>query len=228
MSCTAIYGAMEGLYGRMAIQFAKMSLTVTDSIMAHTKSKNAEGVNLQDASLLEKLVKRCRKGDSRAMEAVYERFNRPLFNLIYRYTSNREIAEDLLQDVFIKIFTNLHSLRKTETFIGWMYRIAINTCFGYLRVSRSQHKRTIALNDVKGQIGDTALEPTDKSLKKSLDDAIHSLPNRMKTVFLLHDVQGFNHEEIAPMLGCSVGTSKSQLFKARMKIRESLGKNKVI
>jgi RNA polymerase sigma-70 factor (ECF subfamily) len=228
MSCVAISGAMEGLYGRMAVHFVKMSLTVTDSIMAHTKSKDAEGVNLRDASLLEELIKRSRKGDSNAMEAVYERFNRPLFNLIYRYTSNREIAEDLLQDVFIKIFTNLPSLRKTETFIGWMYRIAINTCFGYLRGSRSQHQRTIALNDVKGQIGDTAFKSSDRIIKKSLDNAIHSLPNRMKTVFLLHDVQGFKHEEIAPMLGCSVGTSKSQLFKARMKIRERLGKDKVI
>jgi RNA polymerase sigma-70 factor (ECF subfamily) len=228
MSCVAISGAMEGLYGRMAVDFAKMSLTVTDSIMAYTKSKDAEGVNLRDASLLEELIKRSRKGDSNAMEAVYERFNRPLFNLIYRYTSNREIAEDLLQDVFIKIFTNLPSLRKTETFIGWMYRIAINTCFGYLRSSMSQHQRTIALNDVKGQIGDTAFKSSDRIIKKSLDNAIHSLPNRMKTVFLLHDVQGFKHEEIAPMLGCSVGTSKSQLFKARMKIRERLGKDKVI
>jgi RNA polymerase sigma-70 factor (ECF subfamily) len=65
-------------------------------------------------------------------------------------------------------------------------------------------------------------------MKKSLDDAIHSLPTRMKTIFLLHDVQGFKHEEIAPMLGCSVGTSKSQLFKARMKIRERLERGKVV
>lgn len=162
------------------------------------------------------------------MEAIYERFNRPLFNLIYRYTSNREIAEDLLQDVFIKIFTNLPSLRKTETFIGWMYRIAINTCFGYLRGTKSHLQRTIALNDVKGQVGDAAFESGDRIVKKALDDAVRSLPNRMKTVFLLHDVQGFKHEEIALMLSCSVGTSKSQLFKARMKIRERLEKDKVI
>ena len=228
MSCAAISGAMEGLYGRKAVQFAKMSLAVTGSIMAHNKNKHAEGVNLQDASLLEELIKRSRKGDNKAMEAIYERFNRPLFNLIYRYTTNREIAEDLLQDVLLKIFTNLQTLRKTETFIGWMYRIAINTCFGYLRGSRSQLQRTIALNDVKGKIGDDAFKSSGKFMKKSLDNAIHSLPNRMKTVFLLHDVQGFKHEEIAPMLGCSVGTSKSQLFKARMKIRERLGKDKVI
>jgi RNA polymerase sigma-70 factor (ECF subfamily) len=228
MSCAAISEAMEGLYGGRAVQFVKMSLAVTGSIMAHNKSKHAEGVNLHDASLLEELIKRSRKGDSKAMEAIYERFNRPLFNLIYRYTTNREIAEDLLQDVFLKIFTNLQTLRKTETFIGWMYRIAVNTCFGYLRGSRSQHQRTIALNDVKGKIGDDAFKPSDKLMKKSLDNAIHSLPGRMKTVFLLHDVQGFKHEEIAPMLGCSVGTSKSQLFKARMKIRERLGKDKVI
>ena len=228
MYCAAMSGAIEGIYGRRAVQFAKMSLAVAGSIMARNKSKHAEGVNLQDASLLDDLIKRSRKGESMAMEAIYERFNRPLFNLIYRYTANREIAEDLLQDVFLKIFTNLQTLRKTETFTGWMYRIAINTCFGYLRASKIQHQRTIALNDVKGGFGDDTFKPSDKFMRKSLDNAIHSLPSRMKTVFLLHDVQGFKHEEIAPMLGCSVGTSKSQLFKARMKIRERLGKDKVI
>jgi len=162
------------------------------------------------------------------MEAIYNRFNRPLFNLIYRYTSNREVAEDLLQDVFIKIFTKLDALRKTETFIGWMYRIAVNTCFGYLRETRGQVRRTIALNDVKRGVGENTAKSSDTFLKKALDDAIQSLPGRMRTIFLLHEVQGFKHEEIAPMLGCSVGTSKSQLFKARMKIRERLEEKKVI
>ena len=228
MSYAAAIGAMECLNGRNAVQFAKMGLAHTGFIMAHKKDNLAEETNLQDTSLLEELINRSRGGDVEAMEAIYERFNRPLFSLIYRYTANREVAEDLLQDVFLKIFSKLQSLRKTETFVSWMYRIAVNTCFGYLRGSKSQVQRTVPFNNVKDRIGEDATKSSDRLMKKSLDDAIHSLPTRMKTIFLLHDVQGFKHEEIAPMLGCSAGTSKSQLFKARMKIREYLERRKVI
>jgi RNA polymerase sigma-70 factor (ECF subfamily) len=228
MSYAVATGAMECLNGRNAVQFAKMCLAYTGFIMAHKKDNLAEETNLQDISLLEDLINRSRGGDAQAMEAIYKRFNRPLFSLIYRYTANREVAEDLLQDVFLKIFSKLETLRKTGTFVSWMYRIAVNTCFGYLRGSKSQVQRTVPLNNLKDRIGEDATKSSDRLMKKSLDDAIHSLPARMKTIFLLHDVQGFKHEEIAPMLGCSAGTSKSQLFKARMKIREHLERRKVI
>jgi RNA polymerase sigma-70 factor (ECF subfamily) len=228
MSYAAAIGAMECLDGRNAVQFAKMCLSFTGLIMAHKKGNLAEEASLQDISLLEDLINRSRGGDAQAMEAIYERFNRPLFSLIYRYTTNREVAEDLLQDVFLKIFSKLQTLRKTDTFISWMYRIAVNTCFGYLRGSKSQVQRTVPLNNVEERISEDAAKSSDRLMKKSLDDAINSLPAKMKTIFLLHDVQGFKHEEIAPMLGCSAGTSKSQLFKARMKIREHLEKRKVI
>ncbi len=228
MSYAAAIGAMECLDGRNAVQFAKMCLSLSGLIMANKKGNLAEEANLHDISLLEDLINRSRGGDVKAMEAIYERFNRPLFSLIYRYTTNREVAEDLLQDVFLKIFSNLQTLRKTDTFVSWMYRIAVNTCFGYLRGSKSQIQRTVSLNNVKERISEDAAKSSDRLMKKSLDDAIHSLSARMKTIFLLHDVQGFKHEEIALMLGCSVGTSKSQLFKARMKIRERLERGKVI
>ncbi len=228
MSYAAAIGAMECLNGRSALQFAKMGLAHTEFIMALKKDYSTEEADLKDISLLEDLINRSRGGDAQAMEAIYQRFNRPLFSLIYRYTTNREVAEDLLQDVFLKIFSKLESLRKTETFVSWMYRIAVNTCFGYLRGSKSQVQRTVPLNNMKEKIGEKTAEPSVRLMKKTLDNAIHSLPARMKTIFLLHDVQGFKHEEIAPMLGCSVGTSKSQLFKARMKIRERLERGKVI
>ncbi len=228
MSYAVAIGALECLNGGNAVQFAKMGLAYTDFIMAHKKDNLAEEADLRDINLLEDLINRSRGGDNKAMEAIYKRFNRPLFSLIYRYTANREVAEDLLQDVFLKIFSKLQTLRKTETFVSWMYRIAVNTCFGYLRGSKSQVQRTVPLNNVREMITEGAAKSGDRLMKKSLDEAIHSLPIKMKTIFLLHDVQGFKHEEIAPMLGCSVGTSKSQLFKARMKIRERLEKRKVI
>ncbi len=83
-------------------------------------------------------------------------------------------------------------------------------------------QRTISLNEVEGTIEGKTNESGDGIMKKSLDDAIQILPDKMKSIFVLHDVQGFKHKEISRMLGCSMGTSKSQLFKARMKIREHL------
>ncbi|TEU07795.1 MAG: RNA polymerase sigma factor [Candidatus Aminicenantes bacterium] len=228
MSYAAAIGVMDCLIGRNALQFAKMSPALAGFTMAHDNNKQTEGKNLQDASLLEKLINRSREGDEKAMESIYERFSRPLFNLIYRYTANREVAEDLLQDVFLRIFSNLRTLRRTDTFVSWMYRIAVNTCFGYLRGIKSQVQRTVPLNGVYEKIAGDADRSHDRLMKRSLDEAIHSLPRKMKTIFLLHDVQGFKHEEIAPMLGCSVGTSKSQLFKARMKMRDHLEKRKAI
>lgn len=228
MSYAVTLGIRDCLIGRSAIQFAKMSPALAGFPMAHDNTKQTEGENLQDTTLLKDLIHRSREGDEKAMEAIYERFNRPLFSLIYRYTANREVAEDLLQDVFLRIFSNLQTLRSTDTFVSWMYRIAVNTCFGYLRGSKVQVQRTIPLNEVYGEVGGDIDRSTDRLIKSALDEAIHSLPGRMKAIFLLHDVQGFKHEEIALMLGCSVGTSKSQLFKARMKIRDYLEKRKAI
>jgi RNA polymerase sigma-70 factor (ECF subfamily) len=205
-----------------------MSPALAGFPMAHDNTKQTEGKNFQEISLLEDLIRRSREGDEKAMEAIYERFNRPLFSLIYRYTANKEVAEDLLQDVFLRIFSNLQTLRRTDTFVSWMYKIAVNTCFGYLRGSKFQIQRTIPLNEVHGEVGGDIDRSSDRLMKGALDEAINSLPDRMKAIFLLHDVQGFKHEEIAPMLGCSVGTSKSQLFKARMEIRNYLEKRKAI
>lgn len=208
-------------------QFVKMGLNYTEQFMKQEEKKQAEGIGLEGSPFLKELIQRSREGDTQAMGTIYEHFNRRIFNLIYRHTNNREIAEDLLQDVFIKVFTNLKSIREEENFIGWLYRVAINSCYSHLRGRKSQLQRTIPLNDVEERISERTSQSGDNIMKKSLDDAIQSLPGKLKTIFLLHDVQGFKHREIAGILGCSVGTSKSQLFKARMKIRDRLESKQV-
>ncbi len=202
---------------------ATMELNTESRIMTEEEKELANGINLSDSFFLKDVIRRSREGDIQAMEAIYKHFNRPLFNLVYRYTYNSEIAEDLLQDIFLKVFSHLHEIRNEETFVGWIYRIAVNTCYSYLRRKKSQLQRTMPLDEVEGKIEGETYKSGDEIMKKSLDDAIQNLPDKMKSIFLLHDVQGFKHKEISQMLGCSVGTSKSQLFKARMKIREYLG-----
>lgn len=212
---------------RSGVQFGTISLEEEKLVMVQQREERGKVTDLNGDSILKDLIKRSREGEVQAIEAIYARYNRSLLNLVFRYTYNREVAEDLLQDVFLKIFTKLHTLKNEETFVSWMYRIAINTCFSYLRGSKNQLQRTIPLDDVEGKIGDEASEAGDRIMKKSLENAIQSLPNKLRTIFLLHDVQGFKHEEIAGILRCSVGTSKSQLFKARMKIRDLLENKQV-
>jgi len=175
-----------------------------------------------DKARLEELVRRGREGDLTAMESIYGMFKGPVFGLVYRYAQNRAAAEDLLQDVFLKIFGNMRNVRDAATFPGWVFRIALNTAYSYLRQKRTQADRNVPLDDVAGKIEDRTSAPVEKDVHGPLEEAVRALAPRLRSVFLLHDVQGFKHEEIARTLGCAVGTSKSQLFKARIKVREYL------
>ncbi|MFZ2054242.1 MAG: RNA polymerase sigma factor [Candidatus Aminicenantales bacterium] len=177
---------------------------------------------------LSSLILRSQQGDERAMEEIYDRYKKPLFNLAYRYTFDRVTAEDLLQDIFIKIFTHMKDVQKDATFVAWMYRIAVNTCYSFLRSRRSRNGKTLSLSEVEGKKEEAVYDGHEDSLAKTLDEALQELPERLRSVFLLHDVQGYKHEEIARMLGVSAGTSKSQLFKARMRIREWLKEKKAL
>jgi RNA polymerase sigma-70 factor (ECF subfamily) len=173
-------------------------------------------------SSLSHLIKRSKAGEHDAMEEIYEHYKGSLFNLAYRYTYNRQEAEDLLQDIFVKVFTHIKDVQKVETFGAWVYRIALNACYSYLRSTKSRDRRTVRLSEVEGRMEEAVRNDHEHSLEKPLDEAIQQLPEKLKEVFLLHDVQGFKHEEIARMFGFAVGTSKSQLFKARMRIRDFL------
>lgn len=176
---------------------------------------------------LAELINRSREGDTVAMEAIYHQFKNSIFSLAYRYTYNQEAAEDLLQEIFLKIFTHLEDVLKVETFVGWVYRIALNTCYSYLRRKRTELQRKVPLSEVEGVLGEETDHGQEMSLKKHLEEGIDELPHKLKRIFLLHDVQGYKHEEIARLLGLSVGTSKSQLFKARMRVRDYLKNKKV-
>ena len=173
-------------------------------------------------SELARLIERSQKGDQLAMEAIYARYKTALFNLAYRHTYDWATAEDLLQEIFIKIFTHIGDVNRTATFTAWVYRIALNTCYSHLRTKRIEGRNAVPLDDVEGFVHSGRNEEAGGDLRKHLDDAIARLPRGLREVFLLHDVQGFKHGEIARTLRLSVGTSKSQLFKARLKLREIL------
>lgn len=173
-------------------------------------------------------VSRSREGDPEAMESLYGQFKSPFYGIAFRYTANSAVSEDLLQDIFVKIFTNLDKLDNDEAFSGWAFRIAVNTCLSYLRRRKTQLSKSVAMEDVEYSLADNSGRQHENLLNQPIEDALSTLSNKLKSVFMLHDIQGFKHTEIAQMLGCSVGTSKSQLFKARMKIRKQLAGKQLI
>lgn len=221
MNCQAALLTLTGCVGYRVRSCDKMPLVKESLVVNQEKVGSSEHRVNRDFSILEDLINRSQEGDPQAMETLYERYKRPLFSLIYRHTYNFEAAEDLLQDVFIKIFSHIKDIQNVDTFKAWSYRIALNSCYSYLRSRRSASGKTVPLEEVEGLIRSNH-DVEQRAMRKPLDNAIESLPHRLKSVFLLHDVQGFKHEEISQMLGCSVGTSKSQLFKARMRIRAYL------
>jgi len=181
-----------------------------------------------DKARLEELVIRGREGDLAALGSLYEMFKGPVFSLVYRYAQNRAAAEDLLQDVFLKVFSHMRHVRNAATFPGWIFRITLNTAYSHLRQKRVQTDRLVPLGDMEGRIEEPGAEPVEKDLQGPLEEAIRALAPRLRSVFVLHDVQGYKHQEIARALGCAVGTSKSQLFKARIRIREHLRARKAV
>jgi len=206
------------------VETLALSVPVSDNrlpeIMSLQDKDGAMGQN-KDADLAD-LIKKSIRGDRQALEGLYHYFKTPLYNLAYRYTYDAAAAEDILQEVFLKVFTHLEDIKNIETFPAWLYRVGVNASLTYLRGRKRERQKSVPMSEVEGKMAEASFDADTSHLRQPLDEAIDSLSDKLKSVFLLHDVQGFKHEEIAGILGCAAGTSKSQLFKARMKVRAYL------
>ena len=174
------------------------------------------------------LAQRSAQGDMTAFQELYERHNRRVYSLCLRMTSNPTEAEDLAQEVFIQLFRKIGSFRGESAFTTWLHRLTVNQVLMHfrkrgVRLEQTTEEGEVPVQIVKGTENPNAMPVVDRI---ALDKAIGQLPRGYKMVFTLHDIEGHEHEEIARMLGCSVGTSKSQLHKARMKLRGLLRQQK--
>ena len=193
-----------------------------NAVMRHSGREDQVRTLGTGAEGLADLIIRSRAGEADAMEEIYRRFKTGLFNLAFRYSYDRATAEDLLQEIFIKVFTHLDNVKNPDTFPGWVFRIGLNTCYSHLRSRRPEMEKGVPLEDIEGTLRGAVEENPARDFRRPLDEGIASLPDKLREIFLLHDVHGFKHEEIARLLGLSVGTSKSQLFKARLRMRAFL------
>lgn len=166
------------------------------------------------------------KGDMAAFEEIYQRHNRRVYSLCLRMLQNTHEAEDLTQEVFIQLFRKIGSFRGDSAFTTWLHRMTVNQVLMHFRKRSVKNEKTTEEGETPVQVVPGTGNPGKMPVvdKIALDRAIAQLPNGYRSVFILHDVEGHEHEQVARILGCSVGTSKSQLHKARMKLRKLLKK----
>ena len=164
------------------------------------------------------------RGDMQAFETVYRRHHRRVYSLCLRMVANATEAEDLTQEVFIQLFRKIGSFRGESAFTTWLHRLAVNQVLMHFRKKSVKLERTTEEGETPVQIVHGSENPNKMPVldRISLDRAIAKLPPGYRSVFVLHDVEGHEHDDIARMLGVAVGTSKSQLHKARMKLRRLL------
>jgi RNA polymerase sigma-70 factor, ECF subfamily len=164
------------------------------------------------------------RGDTKAFEQLYERHNRRVYSICLRMTQNVAEAEDLAQEAFIQLFRKIASFRGDSAFTTWLHRLTVNQVLMHFRKRSVKVERTTEEGETPVQIVRGTENPNKMRVldRISLDRALKQLPPGYRSVFVLHDIEGHEHEEIAKMLGVAVGTSKSQLHKARMKLRRLL------
>ncbi len=172
-------------------------------------------------------IERAKQGDEAAFEVLYQLHKRRVYSLCLRMVSNPAQAEDLAQEAFLQLFRKVGTFRGESAFSTWLHRMTVNVVLMHLRkkgLPVVSLEETIETDEEsqKKELGGEDLKLTGSLDRLQLQRAIDKLPPGYKTIFVLHDVEGFEHNEIATMVGCSIGNSKSQLHKARLKLRDYL------
>ena len=174
----------------------------------------------------EENVRLAAAGDLKAFEEIYRTHHRRVYSRCLRMTRNVSEAEDLTQDVFVQLFRKLKTFRGESSFSTWLHRITVNAVLMHFRKPVVKvEQTTYDADDQHDLLSGTQTASSFSVVDRiSLDEALAKLAPGYRAVFILHDVEGYEHSQIGAILGCSVGTSKSQLHKARLRLRTLLRK----
>jgi len=194
----------------------------SDTVQFSPENRVADVTKAKDLELAQAAA----GGDMPSFEEIYRRHHRRVYSICLRMLQNASEAEDLTQDVFIQLYRKIGSFRGDSAFTTWLHRMTVNQVLMHFRKRTVKFEKTTEEGETPDQIVAGTAHPEKMRIvdKIALDNAIAQLPEGYKNVFVLHDVEGFEHEEVAKILGCSVGTSKSQLHKARLKLQKLLKK----
>jgi RNA polymerase sigma-70 factor (ECF subfamily) len=196
-----------------------ISATTTGVIPAKEETKRDESER--------SLVQRAQRGDEQAFATLFQLHKKRVYAVCLMMTKDVAEAEDLTQEAFLQVFRSVGSFRCESAFSTWLHRIAVNTVLMKLRRRKSP---PVSLDEpvspdsppLRREIGKTDLRLSGAIDRIALHRAMQELPKGCREIFALHEVEGYQHHEIAEMLDCSVGNSKSQLHKAKMKMRDLL------
>jgi RNA polymerase sigma-70 factor (ECF subfamily) len=166
------------------------------------------------------LVRAAQAGDVAAFERLYQENVKRVYALCYRMAGSAQHAEELTQDVFVRAWQKLSGFRGDSAFASWLHPIAVNVTYSERRSRLRRESRVTSYDDLTPF--DTGQPQATPALGRDLERAIQGLPEGAREVFVLHDVEGFKHEEIGELCGIAVGTSKAQLHRARRLLREAL------
>ena len=170
------------------------------------------------------LAQRAAGGDMEAFEELFRLHRRLVYGLCLRMTQDVSEAEDVTQEVFVLLFRKIGGFRGEASFTTWLHRLTVNQVL--MRFRKNKARREDALEDEEPQAHESVRPNSPRASqlidRVALEAAIAKLPPGYRAAFILHDVEGYEHEEVARILGCAVGTSKSQLHKARTKLRKLL------
>jgi len=178
------------------------------------------------------LIEKAKLGDAQAFQALYDRHKRRVYSLCLRMTSNTAEAEDLTQEAFLQLYRKIGTFRGESAFSTWLHRLSVNVVLMHLRkkslpvVSLEETTQPGEDDTPKKDFGAEDMALAGSIDRLQLQKAVDDLPPGYRTIFVLHDVEGYEHNEIADIVGCSIGNSKSQLHKARMKLRDLLKMNR--
>jgi RNA polymerase sigma-70 factor (ECF subfamily) len=177
----------------------------------------------------ENVVSRAQQGDAVAFERIYRMHSRKVYTLCLRMVGDKTDAEDLTQDVFLQLFRKIHTFRGESAFSTWLHRMSVNIVLMRFRKKTLADRSLEAITNPEEESDTPSMQFGGPDLRLqgavdriTLETAINELPPGYKAMFILHDVQGYNHDEIAEIFGCTAGNSKSQVHKARTRLRELL------
>jgi len=185
-------------------------------------------IHTASTSPLREVIRRAHHGDAAAFDAIYRLHSKFVYSLCLRMLRDPFEAEDLTQETFVLVLRKIHTFRGESAFSSWLYRLATNLVLMRFRkktpesTSLNETDEAAKGSDLSSEIG--GLDPHLSGLfdRLNIQAAVDLLPAGCKTTFILHDVEGYQHKEIAGILGCSVGNSKAQLHRARTRLRKML------
>ena len=189
-----------------------------------TDPTQRQGDEFNEAEAIDK----AKQGDAEAFQALYDKHKRRVYSLCLRMTANTAEAEDLTQEAFLQLYRKIATFRGESAFSTWLHRLSVNVVLMHLRkkglpvVSLEETTQSGEEDTPKKDFGAEDVSLAGSIDRLQLQKAVDSLPPGYRSIFVLHDVEGYEHNEIATIVGCSIGNSKSQLHKARMKLRDLL------